>query len=49
MKIVTMAARKALTWGFCWRPEKDSNLRPTANPKIGALPGRRQHPAEGGL
>jgi hypothetical protein len=29
-----------------WRPERDSNARPTANPKIGELAGVRQLPAE---
>ena len=30
MKIAITYVRKALTWDFCWRPEQDSNLRPTA-------------------
>jgi hypothetical protein len=30
MKITVVANRKSLSWGFGWRPEQDSNLRPTA-------------------
>jgi hypothetical protein len=39
MKITIVATRKALSWGFGWLPEQDSNLRPTA---YEAPPGRRQ-------
>jgi hypothetical protein len=46
MKITQEGRGWAVTWAFWLRAWQDSNPRPAANPKIGELAGRRQHPAE---